>query len=268
MNRRLLSALHRYFTLGIVNNLPALTIGGDLISAPALQAYFAALTSPQGLAPYNTPINYSAVTNASTTALTLTPANCANGVVNATIVCSGGSANTNTFDTANAIVNTYWNGAAVGAVSLLRAVNLNTGTMTLAAGTGITISGTATVPTLAYADYLVTCTNLANPLLPGSVATNTTTTTAAVAVNSGQSSPTSVIPVTSATGIVITGSVLGWVNTDGTTSYGTVTVVSSLNITVSAAIAKPIASGAAVSVFNSAIKFTRMYSTVTAVLAA
>lgn len=262
---RLVFALRSYFSIGVINNLPALGIQGDLIPASSLQALLAGNQS--FFAPFNCPINYSPVTNASTTALALTPANCPNGIVNAIIVPSGGSANTNTTDTANNIISGYWNGAAVGANSVLRIVNLNSGTMTLAGGTGVTVSGTATIPTLALADYWVTCTNLANPLLPGAVATNTTTTTAAVAVNSGQSSPVSVIPVTSATGIAV-GSWLGWINTDGTTGYGQVTVVSSLNITVGAAISKPIASGAAVSVFNSAIKLTRMYSTVTATMAA
>lgn len=266
--KRLIFALRSYFVLGILNNLPALGVEGDLVPASSILATLTALQGPGGFAPFNPPLNYSAVTNASTTALTLSPANCVNGVVNATIVCSGGSANTNTTDTANGIVNTYWTAAAVGAVALLHAVNLNSGTMTLAGGTGVTISGTATIPTLAYADYLVTCTNLANPALPGAVATNTTTTSAAVAVNSGQASPVSVIAVTSATGIVSTGSYLSWTNTDGSTSSSVVTAVSGTNITVAAAIAKPIASGAPVSVFNCAVKFTRMYSCVTATMAA
>lgn len=262
-------SLRKYLSLAVINNLPGLSIEGDLVPASALSALLSAMTNgPGGLAPWNPNINTSAVTNASTTALTLSPANCVNGLVNAIIVCSGGSANTNTTDTANAIINTYWPGAAVGAVALLTVANLNSGTMTLGGGTGVTISGTATTVTLANTFWLVTCTNLANPALPGAVATNTTTTSSATAANSGQASPTSVINVTSATGIVSTGSWLSWVNTDGTVSSSQVTAVNSTAITVGAALAKPIANGAAVSVFNSAVKFTRLYSTVTATLAA
>jgi hypothetical protein len=267
MNRSILATLSKYLSLDAINGLPPLQINGNLVDQSSLVAYLTALQNG-GVSPYNVNLNYSTVTNVTTGALALTPANCSQGVINAVIVCSGGSANTNTTDTANAIVNTYWPGAAVGAQSFLTVANLNSGTMTLAGGTGVTITGTATTVTLANTFWSVKCTNLANPLLPGSVATNTTTTTAAVAANNTAASPTSIIPVTSATGIVSAGSWLGWVATNGVTYYGLVTTVSSLNITVAGVIPVPIASGAAVSVFNSALTFTRMYSTVTATLAA
>lgn len=260
------SMLKDYFSLPIFT-APPLEVDGNLVPASSLTAYFAATNSL--ISPYNINVNYSAVTNASTTALALTPANCAQGVINAIIVCSGGSANTNTTDTANNIVNTYWPGAAVGAQSILTVANLNSGTMTLAGGTGVTITGTATTVTLANTFWSVTCTNLANPLAAGSVATNTTTTSAAVTTNNGQSNPTSVINVTSATGISNGGGTyLGWVATNGVTYYALVTSTSSTAITVAGTINVPIANGAAVSVFNSAITFKRMYSTVTATLAA
>ena len=266
------SMLKDYFSLPIFT-APPLEVDGNLVPASSLTAYFAGTNSL--ISPYNINVNYSAVTNVTTGALALTPANCAQGVINAIIVCSGGSANTNTTDTANNIVNTYWPGAAIGAQSILTVANLNSGTMTLAGGTGVTITGTATTVTLANTFWSVTCTNLANPqlangaLTPGVVATNTTTTSAAVAVNSGQSSPTSVINVASATGIQNGGGTyLGWVATNGITYYSLVTSTSSTAITVAGPIAVPIANGAAVSVFNSAITFKRMYSTVTAVLAA
>jgi len=215
-------------------------------------------------------VRFSVVTNASTTAQALTAANATEGIVNAWVVASGGSANTNTTDTATAIINNFWPNAYVGAVAGVYIVNNNSGTMTLAGGSGVTISGTATIPTLALGMYRAKITNLNNPALVGAVATNTTTTSAAVAANATQSSPTSVIPVAASTGIltVAGASVLSWVNTDGTTSSSPVVSVSSLNITVVGPITKPIASGAAVSVFNNAITITRMFSTVTAITAA
>jgi hypothetical protein len=258
--------LSDYLSLPIFS-APVLEVDGNLVPASALTAYLGGLNSL--VSPYNVNLNYSAVTNVTTGSLSLTPANCAQGVINAVIVCSGGSVNTNTTDTANNIVSLYWPGAAVGAQSFLTIANLNSGTMTFAGGTGVTITGTATTVTLANTFWSVTCTNLANPLAAGSVATNTTTTSAAVTVNSGQSSPTSVINVTSATGIQNGGGTyLGWVATNGVTYYSLVTSTSSTAITVAGPISVPIANGAAVSVFNSALTFKRMYSTVTATLAA
>lgn len=258
--------LKDYLSLPIYT-APALEVDGNLVPAPALSAYLNSLNAL--VSPYNPNVNYSPVTNVTTGALSLTPANCAQGIINAVLVCSGGSANTNTTDTANNIVNTFWPGAAVGAQAMLTVANLNSGTMTLAGGTGVTISGTATTVTLANTFWSITCTNLANPLAAGSVATNTTTTSAAVTTNNGQSNPTSVINVTSATGISNGGGTyLGWVATNGVTYYALVTSTSSTAITVAGTINVPIANGAAVSVFNSALKFTRMYSCVTATLAA
>jgi len=258
--------LKDYLSLPIFT-IAAPEVDGNLVPAPALTAYLSNLNTL--VAPYNINVNISAVTNSSTTGLALTPANCSQGVINAIIVCSGGSTNTNTTDTANNIVNTYWPGAAVGAQSILQLVNLNSNTCTLAGGTGVTITGTATTVTLAYTVWSVKCTNLANPLAVGSVATNTTTTSSATATNSGQSNPTSVINVTSATGISNGGGTwLGWVAANGVTYYGLVTATSSTAITVNVPIGVAIPNGAAVSVFNSALTFTRSYSCVTATLAA
>lgn len=266
MISRFLHKVLAFFSLPAIGQLPALPYQGNLIDGPGLGAYLGTLSRYASLAVPN--IKFSTVTNASTTALALTPANCANGILNAILVASGGSANTNTTDTATAIMNAYWPGVQVGSTGLLVIMNLNSGTMTLAGGTGVTISGTATMVTTAAGFWEVKCTNLANPALPGSVATNTTTTTAAVAVNNTQSNPTSVIPVAASTGIstVAGASYLGVVNADGTTSYFQVQSVSSLNITVNGVISKAIASGAAVSVYNNAITITRM-AVITAVAA-
>jgi hypothetical protein len=262
---RLAQAL-RFLRLPVIGQLPSLQIDGNTADASSLQAYLNSLA--RASAPMVLPINASVVTNASTTAETLTPANCANGIINAIVVASGGSVNTNTTDTATNIINGYWPNAYVGATALLNLVNLNSGTTTLAGGTGVTITGTATTVTAAQSLWQAVITNLANPALRGAASTNSTTTSAAVANNAGVNNPTSVINVASATGINANASWLQVVNTDGSTSNYSVTAVNTLAITVAGNIAKNIASGAAVSVFNNTITFTRLYSTVTAVLAA
>ena len=263
---RLAAAIRKYLYAGIIGQLAPLTILGDLPDGPSTAAAFNALAL--AAAPQVIPHRYSPVTNASTTALALTPANAAEGIVNASIVASGGSANTNTTDTATAIINGYWPNAFVGATAFADFVNLNSGTMTLAGGTGVTISGTATVPTLSWARYRAKVTNLANPTLPGAVATNTTTTGSATANNVGVNNPSSIINVASATGINANASWLQVVNTDGSTSNYFVTAVNTLAITVAGNIGKNIANGAAVSVFNNTITFLRLFSTVTATMAA
>ncbi len=267
MNR--LKLLPQYLRLAVqagIGQLPTLPVQGNIVDGPGFAAFMNSLVG--ATMPSAGQINASAVTNASTTALTLSVANCANGIINAIVVASGGSANTNTTDTATNIINNFWPNAAVGAVSLLTYVNLNSGTNTLAGGTGVTITGTATIPTLALAAYSAKITNLANPALPGAVSTNSTTTTAAVAANNTQAAPTSVIPVVASTGMIANASYLKWINSDGTSSYALVTAINSLNITVAGSISKPILSGAAVTVFNNTITLLRLYSTVTAIMAA
>lgn len=252
----------RFLRLRVIGGLPTLEVDGNLVPASALVPYLNLLNA-QG-SNRNPQINYSAVTNSTTDAKTLSAANCANGIVNALVVFSGGSANTNTTDTATNILKYFWPGAWVGATALLTVCNLNTGTMTLAGGTGVTGSGTLTTPTLAFRWLILKVTNLADPTQPGSVATNTTTTTAAVAV-SGQTA--GVIPVTASTGMLV-GGYLGWVDTSGNSHNSQITAINSLNITVADPITSPIASGAAVSVYNNAISMTSVCSTVTAIAAA
>ena len=263
---RLVAAIRKYLYAGIIGQLAPLTVLGDLPDGPSTAAAFNALAL--AAAPQVIPHRASAVTNASTTALTLTPANASEGIVNASVVCSGGSANTNTTDTATAIINGFWPNAFVGARAVMDLVNLNSGTMTLAGGTGVTITGTATAVTLAWVRFRATITNLANPTLPGAVATNTTTTGSATANNVGVNNPSSSINVASATGINANASWLQVVNTDGSTSNYFVTAVNTLAITVAGNIGKNIANGAAVSVFNNTITFLRLFSTVTATMAA
>lgn len=266
MNRRQLASLLRsYFALGTIGGLPTLQPSGNIVEAPNLVAYLGALQQNASLA--NPKINYSAVTNVTTGALALTPANCANGIVNALVVCSGGSANTNTTDTATAILAGYWPGAYIGATALFLDVNLNTGTQTLAGGTGVTASGTLTIPTLAARWLILTCTNLANPSSVGAASTNSTTTTAAVATTIGAGTA-GIIPVAASTGMIANASFLKWTNADGTTSQSMVTAINTLNITVADPISKAIASGAPVLVYNNALTMVSVCSTVTAIMAA
>ncbi len=265
MNRSLIAALREFFTLGLIGQTPPIQINGAVLDGPSAQAYLGYVARNASLS--NPSINVSVVTNVTTGALALTPANCSGGVINCILVCSGGSANTNTTDTATNIINGYWPGVYVGASALLTVANLNSGTMTLAGGTNVTITGTATTVTLANTFWQAVCTNLANPALPGSVSTNSTTTTAAVAATNTLANPTSVIPVNATTGIAV-GGYLSWTNTDGTTSNSQITAINSSNITVTGPLLKPIASGAPVLVYNNKITFTRLYSCVTAILAA
>lgn len=259
MNRRTLAAfLRSYFALPVIGNAPALQVLGNTVDGPAMIAwanYIALSGAPNA--------NFSAVTNASTTALTLTPANCAQGIVNAIVVASGGSANTNTTDTATNIISTYWGTGLVGSRATLLYVNNNSGTNTLAGGTGVTITGTATVPTLALAYYGLTITNLANPAQVGAVSTNSTTTTAAVAAGS----TAGVIPVTASTGMNV-GGYLKVTLANGQFFSSRITAINTLNITVADVVPSAIASGATVLVYNNTLTMLRLFSTVTATTAA
>lgn len=266
--------LRDFLALRVLAQLPSVQIEGNLLDAASARAFLNAVAAQA--APNQVPVAYSPVTNSGTSALSLTPANAAEGIINALVVTSGGSANTNTTDTATNIISGFWPNAYVGSVALTTIVNLNSGTMTLAGGTGVTISGTATIPTLATGWYRAKVTNLAAPagvlgsqtLQPGQASTNTTTTTSAVTNNAGVNNPTSVINVAATTGVTANASWIGMVNTDGTTSYYLVTAINSLALTVAGNINKNAASGAAVSVFNNTITFTRLFSTVTATMAA
>jgi hypothetical protein len=272
--RKLAQRINSLFALPVIGGLPALQILGALPDGPSLQAYLGALSN--AAAPMTIPLRYSAVTNASTSALTLNAANAIQGIVGAYVVSSGGSANTNTTDTASNILSLFWPNAVIGSVAVTCFANLNSGTMTLAAGTGVTLTGTATTPTLAFSFWQASVQNLAAPagtlgsqtLKPGQASTNTTTTTAATTNNVGTNNPTSTISVAATTGVTANSSWVSVVNTDGTTSYYLVTAINSLVLTLQGSINKNIASGAAVGVFNDKITFTRMFSCVTATLAA
>ena len=90
MNKRF---LHKAFLrLAAIGGIPSLGAQGNIVDAASTQAAFNYLGLYGGVQ-----ANFSAVTNASTTALTLTAANCAQGIVNAVVVASGGNVDADLF---------------------------------------------------------------------------------------------------------------------------------------------------------------------------
>lgn len=78
------------------------------------------------------------------------------------LVRSGQVATSDTTDTAANIVSA-WPGAKVGDTAPLFVVNLDTGTMTVVAGTNVTLAGTTTVVASAMRIYLLKVTAIATP---------------------------------------------------------------------------------------------------------
>lgn len=78
-------------------------------------------------------------------------------------VRSGGTTTTATTDTATNIITAFGPGVFVGMTAMLFYVNLSSGTATIAAGTGVTTSGTMTVATAGLRCFILTITNVATP---------------------------------------------------------------------------------------------------------
>jgi hypothetical protein len=76
---------------------------------------------------------------------------------------SGGTTTTATTDTAAAIITAIGPNAFIGMTAMLFYVNLSSGTATIAAGTGVTTSGTMTVPTAGLRVFVFTVTNVVTP---------------------------------------------------------------------------------------------------------
>lgn len=229
---------------------------GGIFNNAALATYLAAIQKNGAHAFQGFP-NFFNVDGAS--GVTLNSTNLPTGLPGTMIRRSGAAGVSDTLDTASNII-AGMPGAFVGQTFNTLIVNINSGTLTIVTGVGITLAGTTTVVTVAGRMYQGQITNLANPALPNTTSTNTTTTTAAVAANSSQASPTSVIPVTASTGMTANSSFLQWTYTDGTTGYGKITAISTLNITVAAVLTKAIASGAAIAVYNDKITFTGCFA--------
>jgi hypothetical protein len=87
----------------------------------------------------------------------------ANQIIAGIFVRSGGTTTTATTDTATNIVNVLGSGVYVGMTCMLLYVNLSSGTATVAAGTGVTTSGTMTVPTAGLRCFILTVTNVTTP---------------------------------------------------------------------------------------------------------
>jgi hypothetical protein len=78
-------------------------------------------------------------------------------------VRSGGTTTTATTDTAANIITAMGPGVFVGMTGMLIYVNLSSGTATIAAGTGVTTSGTMTVLTAGLRVFIFTVTNITAP---------------------------------------------------------------------------------------------------------
>lgn len=78
-------------------------------------------------------------------------------------VRSGGTTTTATTDTATNIITAMGPGVTIGMTSMLFYVNLSSGTATIAAGTGVTTSGTMTVATAGLRVFVITVTNVTTP---------------------------------------------------------------------------------------------------------
>ena len=87
----------------------------------------------------------------------------ANQIIAGIFVRSGGTTTTATTDTATNILNVLGAGVYVGMTCMLLYVNLSSGTATIAAGSGVTTSGTMTVPTAGLRCFIFTVTNVTTP---------------------------------------------------------------------------------------------------------
>jgi len=265
MHRRLLSFLRP----GVIPTFPTAVAqpggpsGMEMDGAVPNNAAFAQFLASLQLAgaPQYGQWNYAALANAANQTWNAAALSGFNGP-GLIILRSGGAGLSDTTDTALNLVAAIPNGY-IGQTALTILGNANTGTLTMVAGTNVTLGGTTTTATLAMRLFQWKITNLANYLAAGAVATNNTTTTAAVAAGTNPA----VIPVTSATGIIVGSQLV----VGAGTAYqvvGTVTNVSSLNITIAAAISTPIPSGAAVAVYNAAVTLQGMFAITGAALTA
>lgn len=78
-------------------------------------------------------------------------------------VRSGGTTTTATTDTATNIITALGPGVYVGMTAMVLYVNLSSGTATIAAGSGVTTSGTMTVATAGLRCFILTVTNVSTP---------------------------------------------------------------------------------------------------------
>lgn len=87
----------------------------------------------------------------------------ANQILAGIFIRSGGTTTTATTDTATNIINALGSSVYVGMTAMLLYVNLSSGTATIAGGTGVTGSGTLTVPTAGLRCFILTVTNVTTP---------------------------------------------------------------------------------------------------------
>jgi len=277
------AGLARLFDPGLINTLPA----------PGSAEFNGAVMNPGGLANLLTqlaqnggqillPTNYQTLANAA--GQTWNQASVPGGIAGTVLLRSGAAGVSDTTDTAQNICsamspllvpNLGQPLVQVGQSGLFIVANTNTGTLTVVAGTNVTLAGTTTIVTVGTRLYQVKVTNVAQPniqtlngltaIVPANAAassTNATTCSAATLppapAASGAPSPL-VIPVASATGIIV-GSTLSWTDPKNLAQSGMVTVVSGTNITVANPGTNGIANGAAVLVWNNLVTLTGMFA--------
>lgn len=122
---------------------------GAMPNVGALQQLIGALG--QNAAPFKG--NFDLYADATATGITYTAA----GVLKGIIRRSGGAGITDTTPTA-ALLYAAWPGCAVGNTALILLTNLNSGTITIGAGTDVTLAGTTTVVTVAARLYVLSVT--------------------------------------------------------------------------------------------------------------
>lgn len=140
-------------------NVPAISYYGALADVSSINSLIAAIVN--GTLPVGgnlaTP-TVSSASNATWNAATIGGAFLSNTI----LVRSGGAALTDTTDTATNIIAAIPQ-AVQGQKGLLVVANLNSGTLTLGAGTGVTLAGTTTIATAGLRFYSVNVTNVATP---------------------------------------------------------------------------------------------------------
>lgn len=256
--RTIISALFGLYVVSVGQTAASIEENGGVINNGALIGFLTGLLNNS--APVTGSWNYATLANAA--GQTWNAANVPGGIAGNVLLRSGAAGVSDTTDTALNIVSAI-PGSYVGMTSLFIVANTNSGTLTVVAGTNVTLAGTTTIVATGARFYQVKVTNLANYLAPGAAATNTTTTSSAVAPTTGSA----VIPVTSATGIIVGSQLVIGV---GTAAFiaGTVTNVASNNITIAPNVGVTIPALATVSVYNTTVTLTGMFSTATTTIAA
>lgn len=165
MNFKLKNIALALMGLGVISTTTqptALENDGAVINNGALVGFLAQILTNG--APYTGNWNYATLANAA--GQTLNSTNIPGGLAGTVILRSGAAAVTDTTDTAANIIASI-PGAYVGMTGLLVIANTNSGTLTIAAGAGVTLAGTTTVLTAGVRFYQIKITSLTTVTLTG-----------------------------------------------------------------------------------------------------